>query len=428
MFNGRKELLDKIRLREDSYLEVKEVRFAGDRVAQPHRDSLADSMAAFANTRGGVLVLGIEAETSDVIGIPLDRIESLTDFVREVCIDSIDPPVEHLIITHLRLPAPTGEELPVVKVDVPRSLFVHRSPGSYLHRVANTKRRMSTEYLRRLLQHRSQTGLIRFEEQVVSRARLDDLSSHLWKRFRTARCGDDREAFLGKLKMAQVDDEGVWKPTVAGVLMASEDPRRWLPNAYVQAVAYRGNRIGAHPGTIYQLDAADLTGPLDHQVIQACRFVAKNMRVAAIKDQGRVDIPQFDMTAVFEAILNAVVHRDYSVYGSKVRLRLFEDRLELYSPGAMANSMTLESLPFMQSSRNEALCSLLTKCPAPDDPWLHTDRRTLMEKRGEGVPIILDHSERLSGRTPEYRLIGDAELLLVIHSAGADQERAPAPA
>ena len=141
MFNGRKALLDKIRLREDSYLEVKEVRFAGHRIAAPHRDSLADSVAAFANTRGGVLVLGIEARTHDVLGIPLNRIESVTDFVREVCIDSIDPPIEHLVVEHLRLPASTGEDLPVVKVDVPRSLFVHRSPGSYLHRVANTTRR-----------------------------------------------------------------------------------------------------------------------------------------------------------------------------------------------------------------------------------------------------------------------------------------------
>lgn len=54
-------------------------------------------------------------------------------------------------------------------------------------------------------------------------------------------------------------------------------------------------------------------------------------------------------------------------------------------------------------------------------PWLRTDRRTLMEKRGEGVPIILDNSERLSGRTPEYRLIGEAELLLTIHAAGGDE-------
>ena len=126
--------------------------------------------------------------------------------------------------------------------------------------------------------------------------------------------------------------------------------------------------------------------------------------------------------------MNAVAHRDYSVYGSKVRLCLFENRLELYSPGSIADSMTIESLPFLQSSYNEALCSLLTKCPTPDEPWLHTDRRTLMEKRGEGVPIILDHRERLSGRTPEYRLIGDGEFLLLILSAGSDQERAPARA
>ena len=418
MFDSPKELLDKIRLREDTRLEIKEVRFSGRRVTEPHRDSFADSIAAFANTRGGVLVLGIEDKTHDVVGIPVDRLETVTNFIREVCIDSVDPPVERVVVEHLRLPASTGEVLPVIKVEVPRSLFVHRSPGGYLHRMANSKRQMSTEYLARLFQHRSQTRLIRFDEQVVARAKLDDLSSRLWERFRTARSGDNREAFLGKLKMAQVDEEGVWRPTVAGLLMASEDPREWLPNAYVQAVAYRGNRIRPRPGTIYQLDAADISGPLDRQVIEACRFIAKNMRVAAIKDQGRVDLPQFDMTAVFEAIVNAVVHRDYSVYGSKVRLRLFEDRLELYSPGAIANAMTLESLPFMQSSRNEALCSLLTKCPAPDEPWLHTDRRTLMEKRGEGVPIILDHSERLSGRTPEYRLIGDAELLLTIHAAG----------
>ena len=162
-------------------------------------------------------------------------------------------------------------------------------------------------------------------------------------------------------------------------------------------------------------------------MIETCRFVAINMRIAAFKDQGRIDRPQFDLTAVFEAVVNTVVHRDYSVYGSKVRLRLFENRLELYSPGTIANSMTIESLPFMQSARNEALCSLVTKCPAPDEPWLHTDRRTLMEKRGEGVPIILDNSERLSGRTPEYRLIGDAELLLTIHAAGGDGEDAPTP-
>ena len=100
-------------------------------------------------------------------------------------------------------------------------------------------------------------------------------------------------------------------------------------------------------------------------------------------------------------------------------MRLFDNRLELYSPGSIANSLTIDSLRYRQSARNEAVCSLLAKCPAPDEPWLVTDRKNMMEKRGEGVPIILDNSARLSGREPEYRLIDDAELILTIYAPPA---------
>ena len=124
------------------------------------------------------------------------------------------------------------------------------------------------------------------------------------------------------------------------------------------------------------------------------------------------------MTAVFEAVVNAVAHRDYSIHGSKIRLRLFEDRLELYSPGGIPNSMGVESLPHVQSVRNEFVTSLLAKCPVSADiPRLVTDRRSIMDRRGEGVRLILDNSTRLSGREPDYRLIGEAELLLTIHAA-----------
>ena len=128
----------------------------------------------------------------------------------------------------------------------------------------------------------------------------------------------------------------------------ARDPRRWLPNAYVQAVAYRGNAI--RPDTSdspYQLDATDITGPLDAQIEGACRFVARNMKVAAFKDLGRRDLPRFDMTAVFEAVVNAVAHRDYAIHGAKVRLRLFENRLELHSPGAIPNGMSVENLAYL---------------------------------------------------------------------------------
>ena len=261
-------------------------KFAG-----PRQDDLADELASFANSHGGVLVLGVHDKTREILGIPEQHLDVVERFVHELCHDSIDPPIAP-IIDPLRLPAATGEEVAVIKVDVPISLFVHRSPGGFLHRVGSTKRGMASEYLARLFQQRSQTRIIRFDEQIVPHAGLYDLQPDLWERFLTPRSRDERENFLSKLHMARSDDDETLRPTVAGVLMASKDPREWLPNAYIQAVSYRGVEIRIDESTDpYQLDAADISGPLDFQVVESCRFVANNMKIPAFKDQGRLDRP-----------------------------------------------------------------------------------------------------------------------------------------
>ena len=418
MFDSTKELLDRIRLGKSTYLGLEEVRFAGDGVSGPETDTVADELAAIANSRGGVFVFGVEDDTRDVVGIPAERLNIVVDFINEVCATSIDPPLKDVTVDHLRLPTGAGDDVAVIKVEIPRSLFVHRSPGGFLHRVAESRRPMSTEYLARMFQQRSQTRLIGFDERIVEGASIENLTDDLSERFRTPRSDDDRDTFLRKLGFAGSAEEGTLRPTVAGVLMGSEDPRRLIPNAYVQAVAYRGDEIrtGSREAP-YQLDAADVSGPLDRQIVEACRFVARNMTTAAFKTMGRSDRPQYDMAAVFEAVTNAVAHRDYSVYGSKIRLRLFQNRLEIYSPGAIVNSMSIDSLRYRQSTRNEAVCSLLAKCRAPSESWLVTDRTHFMDRRGAGVPVILDNSMRLSGREPQYRLIDDAELLLTIYAA-----------
>lgn len=419
MFDNIADLIEKIRLGEDSFLELKEVRFAGERVSAPHRDSLADELAAFANSRGGVCLLGVD-DTREVLGIPLERLDLVEDFVRQICLDSITPPLTPVIV-RLFLPSTAGEQLPVLKVEVASSLFVHRGPGGYGHRVGSAKREMAPDYLARLFQQRSQARIIRFDEQAVPGASLDDLAENLWQRFASPRVQDTREVLLEKLAMARPDADGTLRPTIAGVLMASMDPRRWLPNAFIQAVAYRGTEILPQGDTAYQLDAQDITGPLDSQVLAACNFVRKNMQVYAVKGEGRHDLPQYDMTAVFEALVNAVAHRDYSIHGAKIRLRMFADRLELYSPGAIPNTMTVESLSYRQAARNEAITSLLAKCQVADTDMAITGRSSMMDKRGEGVQIILDQSELLSGTRPLYRIVDDSELLLVITAATPPQ-------
>ena len=421
MFDSKKELQDKIRLGEDTFLEFKEARFAGSRMQAPHRDSLADELASFANSRGGVLVLGVDDKTHEVLGISVDRLDAVEQYVFEIVQDSIKPPL-HPVIERLELPDTSGREQPVIRIEVQPSLFVHESPGGYLHRVGSSKRRMEPDYLVRLHQQRSQSRLIRFDEQPVHSALFAELDPTLVERFRIEGTQDELETLAHKLGMLGRSRDGERHPTVTGVLLGIDQPERWLPHAYIQAVAYRGRDV---PSSLesqwYQLDAKDIMGSLDQQITGACMFVSRNQKVRARKKMGRVDQPQYDMTSVFEAIVNAAAHRDYSMHGTRIRLHMFSDRIELYSPGNLPNTMTVDDLAYRQMSRNETLTSLLARCPVPADiPGLDTPRTTLMDRRGNGVSAILERSRQLSGIQPVYEVLGDAELRLTIYAADDD--------
>lgn len=410
MFDRPDELLDKIRLGEDSELELKAVRLSGQRMSGPSRAELADELAAFGNFVSGVVVLGVDDRSRSVEGIPIERLDLVESVVREVCNDSISPPLP-VRITRLTLPDETGTSRPVLKIDVPRSLFLHKSPGGYLYRLGSSKREMATDMLLRLGQQRSQARIIRFDEQPVPEARPDVLEEPLWRRFLR---GDDDDPVrtLRKLRLVVDDDAGEERASVAAVLLCCQEPARFLPNALISAVHYRGTTQDSN----YQEDAKEFSGPLDRQIFDSLAWVRRNMSVAASKSPARQDHPQFADRAVFEAVVNAVAHRDYSIYGSRIRLFLFDDRLELYSPGPPPNSIALDSLALRQATRNELISSLLARCPVEDTTG-ELGRGAIMDRRGEGVPIILSETRALTEREPEYRLIDQTELLLTIWSA-----------
>ena len=92
-----------------------------------------------------------------------------------------------------------------------------------------------------------------------------------------------------------------------------------------------------------------------------------------------------------------------------------KNRIELYVPGDLANTLTPDSMDLRQYSRNELVVSLLARCPA--GPAGNIGRSHLMDRRGDGVPIIIDESYELSGRRPEYEVIDDSELRLIIWAA-----------
>ena len=291
-------------------------------------------------------------------------------------------------------------------------MFVHKTANGYFMRQGSSKREMPTEQLARLFQSRSQARIIAFDEQFVPSTNKETLKRELYERFITeGATADAIEDLLLKRRLLVKEDQQN-RASVAGVLMCHEKPDDYLYNSFIQAVYYRGQQRDAN----YQMDAKDFKGPLDQQIINALKFVERYNAVAARKDIGRIDFPEYSMRAVFEAVVNAIVHRDYSKTGSKIRLFMFSDRLELYSPGALANTVTVDNLRYSQATRNELLARLLSEITLDDDMGKQVVRRHFLERRGEGVSIILNESEALSGKTPVYELF-DEELRLTIFAA-----------
>ena len=145
------------------------------------------------------------------------------------------------------------------------------------------------------------------------------------------------------------------------------------------------------------LDRREITGRLPAIIEETRLFLDRNIRKPAREHGfGREDIHLYDGKALGEAVVNAVAHRDYSLSGSQIRVFVFDDRVEVRSPGRLPNSITLDNIKLgVHAERNRAICTLLTQLG-------------YMSAIGTGIPrLILRLSRQLSGRDPEFLLVGE---------------------
>jgi ATP-dependent DNA helicase RecG len=397
-----------IRLGEDSHWEFKEIQFVGNVPRSPRRDDLADELAAFANTDGGVVLCGV-TDGGDVQGMSREQMDELEQLLVAICTDIIKPPIRPAILRK-----EIEEGMPFLLVEVPQGHTQHDSPGGSYHRVGSSKRRMTSDERLRLAQQRGQARFLWFDKQPVQGTGFGSLDEALWKPLLSTVGAADPESALEKMGLLTSDENGTTRTTVAGVLLCSRSPEEWLPNACITATCYRGNDRASE-----QIDTQTITGPLNRQITEAVAFAIRNMRIGAYKSPARTDLPQYSEAALFEAIVNAVVHRDYSIRGSRIRLSMFADRVELNSPGRLPNNLTIDSMDVRQSTRNEALASIFGRISVGTVQG-SGDRQFFMERRGDGVPTIFRQTEALSGKPPEYRLIDDSDLFLTIPAAATD--------
>lgn len=239
------------------------------------------------------------------------------------------------------------------------------------------------------------------DRTIVADAVLDDLDrgkleSYLeMLRVANPEAGYLKQPFDQILKTLRIvrEDQGVYRPTMAGLLMFGSYPQSFEPQLVITFVQFYGVRED-EPGPSGErfLENKKFEGPIPQMIETALRHILAAMRKSTlITGLYHEEIPEYPRDAIREALINAVVHRDYSPYArsSYIQVRLFADRLEIVSPGCLDGSVTVETIEDTQSTRNRYLMRM-----AED---LH-----LVENRGSGVTTMLSEMRKASLEPPEF--------------------------
>ncbi len=397
-------LKDRLKYPEDQFWEFKQIELKDGRLARPAKNTLAKELIAFANASGGYLLLGV-TDKRDIQDFSANQLESLGDLVSEVASDSIEPPLR--IAPYIR--SVDGKALWVI--EVPKGDALHELEGRSWIRVGTGKRQMTSQERMRLAQLRSQARFIWFDGQVMPETGFNTLAEPLWIPLLSGVDAHDPVGSLRKSRLLIVDENGAERATVAGVLLCTLDPQEHIPHAVIRAACYRGLHSDSQ-----QLDDQAIGGPLHHQIRDAMKFVSRNMRVGARRTPMRENLPQYSLTAVFEAVTNAVAHRDYSIKSQRIRLSMYSNRIEIDSPGSLPNGLTVDTMEAAQSTRNDVISAILGRLVTKDIPGAG-HRTYIMETRGHGVRLIKQRTKELSGSYPVYNAYNDINLVLAIPAA-----------
>jgi ATP-dependent DNA helicase RecG len=392
------EIIDNLRLLGSDVSDVEAKRAEGKLPK-----SLRETVSAFSNTRGGVVVLGVdEAANFTVTGVA-DAAKMSADFSAQ-CSDEMEPPVRPLIGIHqvegksvvvAEIPEMSREQKPVFY----KGAGINQ--GSYI-RVGDGDRKLSSYEVQVMLSSRGQP---RDDERLTS-CTVDDLNQELvellvlrLKRVRPRAFQSlDKMGVLRRAKVIAEDDDGSGRVTLAGLLALGDYPQGEYPQLMISFVHYptiSGVEDGS--GTRF-VDNLVVEGSIPVMVVDALSAIRRNMsRRAIVSGVGRQDVWEYPETALREAIVNALVHRDLSpaAIGTQVQIEMYPDRLVVRNPGGLFGPVTIEELgeEGVSSSRNATLLRLLEEVPIPGED------RTVCENRGSGIRAMIA-SLRAAGMSP----------------------------
>ena len=342
-------------------------------------DAMAAELAAFANSGGGTLLIGVDDDGS-IAGLSAADVRHLNQMLSNASSQHLRPPI-HPHTENVQTRAGL-----VMVVTVPNGLakpYLDHQGRIWVKQGADKRHVTAREEMQRMFQS---GGLVYADVVPVAGTTSADLDEPAFRRYLaqhysadTAQAGLPLDAVLQNLGLGDGHEL-----TLAGLMLFGHNPLRWRPAFTIKAVAFYGTSIA---DTHYQ-DSQDFSGTLPTQYAEALAFIKRNLRRVqgsqGFNSPGILEVPEI---ALQELLVNALVHRDYFTSAS-IRILVFRDRIEIISPGPLPDSLSIDDIRHGKSNRR--------------NPTLSEHAFRLLPYRGMGSGI-----PRALGEWPQIELISE---------------------
>jgi len=347
----------------------------------PSSQNIAKSAVAFSNMSGGKIIIGVEDKSYKIIGVKDDEILELPDKITNIIMDCCSPAI---------LP-----EIYAAKIEDKSILVVEIFPGNLKPYYVKSAGRESGTYIRvgavnkpadkeMIFELERQRHNISFDEQIMTECGEKEIDfQKLKSNFKELTGKSLKQADLLTLKFVKAIN-GKIAVTYGGLMLAGK--KEHFEQARIKCARFKGN------GVEIFIDQKEFSGPLYKQVQSAMDFAHTHISLGGIiKGFQRIDSYEVPLEAIREAIINAVVHRDYSISGADIKFAIFDDRIEITSPGQLPRSLELSDIASGRSEiRNKVIARFFREIK-------------FIEQWGTGIRKMIDYCRAGGLKDPEIK-------------------------
>jgi ATP-dependent DNA helicase RecG len=374
------ELLDLIQKGESSEVQFKV------RINDAYK--VGTEMVAFSNTKGGILVIGVDDKTGDINGLSFEEIQATNQLLANAASDNVKTPIyiftetvtieeDNLVIAHI----PEGASKP----------HMDNKGITWVKNGSDKRKVIVKEEIARLLQS---SGNLYADETIVAGTTINDIDEGFFKKFVKEKYKDKIEN-LGLSIPKLLTNMGMLKDgnlSLGGLLLFGKNPQQFRPTFTVQCIAIKGNDISSNT---FRSKKDPFSGSLQELYQRTLSFIVQTLnetqKEESFNSAGQLEIP---LATIEELLVNTLVHRDYFIHSS-IKVFIFDNRIEIVSPGKLPNTLTIENIKAGTS--------------IPRNPILFSNVRYILPfvGVGSGIPRAFENS-------PDLDLINDTDRELFI--------------